>query len=110
VRAIKTHSPWEAGELNFQGVLLRDFLRDVGLEEADAVVFTGEDGYAQTIPKEDWEQWPVIIATRQDGELLDRRTQGPARVVYPIDDHPELDTADRKPRWVWTIKKIEAAN
>jgi len=61
------------------------------------------------IPREDWEKWPVILATRQDGEPLERRTQGPARVVYPIDDHPELNAADYKPRWVWTIKKIEAA-
>jgi len=108
LREVTTRSPWEAGELKLEGVLLRELLRLAGIENAEAVTVRAEDGYTQTIPREDWEKWPLILATRQDGEALTRRTQGPTRIVYPLNDYPELDTPDYKPRWIWTITSIEA--
>jgi hypothetical protein len=110
LRQVTTRSPWEAGELKFEGVLLRDVLRLAGMENAEAVTVRAEDGYRQTIPREDWEKWPLILATRQDGQALTKRTQGPTRIVYPLNDYPELDTPDYKPRWIWTITSIEATN
>jgi hypothetical protein len=105
---VTTPSPFETGQLTFEGVLFRDVLKLVGLEGADSVALRAVDEYVQIIPHEDWTEGPLLLATRQDGKLLTRRTQGPTRLVYPLNDYPAFDTPLRKPRWVWLIKTIES--
>ena len=105
---VVTPSPFETGQLTFEGVLFRDVLKLVGLEEEKSVTLRAIDEYTQVIPQEDWTEGPLLLATRQDGKLLTRRTQGPTRLVYPINDHPAFDTPVRKPRWVWLIETLEA--
>lgn len=100
LRRVRTRSPWEDGSFTFEGVLLRDVLKHAGLGDAKAVRVRASDDYIQTIPREDWVNAPVLLATRQDGQPMTRRMQGPTRIVYPLDDHPELDTPLHKPRWV----------
>ncbi|MER9403041.1 molybdopterin-dependent oxidoreductase [Mesorhizobium caraganae] len=107
---VVTTSPFENGQLIFQGVLFRDVLKSVGLEDRDSVTLRAVDEYVQVIPHEDWTEGPLLLATRQDGELLTRRTQGPTRLIYPLKDHPAFDTPIRKPRWIWLIKTIESGN
>ena len=107
---VVTTSPFENGQLTFQGVLFRDVLKSVGLEDRDSVTLRAVDEYVQVIPHEDWTEGPLLLATRQDGELLTRQTQGPTRLIYPLKDHPAFDTPIRKPRWIWLIKTIESGN
>ncbi|MBO6636868.1 MAG: molybdopterin-dependent oxidoreductase [Roseitalea sp.] len=107
LQQVVTTSPWEQGELTFQGVLFRDLLKLAGLDDAEAVLVRAVDNYTQTIPREDWQSGPLLLATRQDGIPLTRRTQGPTRIVYPLKDQPAYDTALRKPRWVWMLASIE---
>lgn len=109
LKRITTDSPWEKGRLVFEGILFRDFLKEVGLDDADAVLVRAADNYSQTIPKEDWIDGPLLLATRQDGEPLTLRTQGPTRLIYPLLDRPEYDTDVHKRRWVWAITSIERA-
>ncbi|AZO00729.1 hypothetical protein EJ066_28525 [Mesorhizobium sp. M9A.F.Ca.ET.002.03.1.2] len=104
---VTTPSPFEKGQLTFEGVLFRDMLKLFGLEDKDSVTLRAVDDYVQIIPQEDWTEGPLLLATRQDGKLLTRRTQGPTRLVYPLNDHPAFDTPIRKPRWVWLIKTLE---
>jgi hypothetical protein len=108
--SVTTGSPFEEGQLTFQGVLFRDALRLIGLEGEKSVTIRAEDDYVQIIPSEDWTEGPLLLATRQDGRLLTRRTQGPTRLVYPVNDYPAFDTPVRKPRWIWLIKTIEVGN
>ncbi|RVD33251.1 hypothetical protein EN741_32460 [Mesorhizobium sp. M4B.F.Ca.ET.019.03.1.1] len=108
--SVSTPSPFEKGQLAFQGVLFRDVVKLVGLEGESSVVLRAADDYVQVIPKEDWTDGPLLLATRQDGELLTRRTQGPTRLIYPLDDYPAFDTPVRKPRWIWLIKTIAPGN
>jgi len=104
---VVTPSPYEKGELTFEGVLFRDVLKLVGLD-GDSVTLRATDDYVQIVPREDWTTGPLLLATRQDGKLLTRRTQGPTRLVYPLNDHPTFNTPVHKPRWIWLIKTIEA--
>ncbi|RWP08253.1 MAG: hypothetical protein EOQ99_06070 [Mesorhizobium sp.] len=104
---VTTASPFEKGQLTFEGVLFRDVLKLVGLEGEDSVVLRAVDEYVQIIPRQDWTEGPLLLATRQNGKLLTRRTQGPTRLVYPLNDHPAFDTPVHKPRWVWLIKTLE---
>jgi hypothetical protein len=105
-----TPSPYEKGELTFEGVLFRDALKLVGLDGEESVTLRAADDYVQIIPREDWTVGPLLLATRQDGKLLTRRTQGPTRLVYPLNDHPAFATPVHKPRWIWLIKTLEAGS
>lgn len=102
-----TDSPWEKGQQEFEGVLFRDVLELMQLEDADAVVVRAIDNYAQRIPRKDWADFPALLALRSNGVFLTRRNQGPARLVYPVLDYPELNNPVHKTRWVWLIKTIE---
>lgn len=102
-----TDSPWEKGQQEFEGVLFRDVLALMQLENADAVVVRAIDNYAQRIPRKDWVDFPALLALRSNGDFLTRRNQGPARLVYPVLDFPELNNPVHNNRWVWLIKSIE---
>ncbi len=106
---LRTDSPWEDGEQLFEGVLLRDALAYLNLDTADAVIIRAVDDYSQRIPREDWDNYPVMLALRENGSFLTRRNQGPTRLVYPVLDHPELDNPVHRNRWVWLIESIEPA-
>lgn len=107
LKRVMTVSPWEKGELIFEGILFREFLEKVGLGDAKSVRVTATDNYTQTIPRKDWIDGPLLLATRQNGKPLTLRTQGPTRLVYPLLDHPQYDTDVHKRRWVWAITTIE---
>ncbi|MGP9821584.1 molybdopterin-dependent oxidoreductase [Salinarimonas sp. NSM] len=91
----------------FQGPLLADVLALIGADGVDAVVLRGADGYGARIPREDWERWPLVLATRAHGEPLGIRERGPARLIYPMHRHPELDDRIYIDRSVWLLAEIE---
>jgi hypothetical protein len=103
---VTTESPWEKGKLTFEGVLLSDVVEYLGLGDAGALRVRALDDYSQDIPRQDWGDKPLILATRQDGKPLARRTQGPSRLVYPLSEYPGYDSAVHDARWVWLIKNI----
>lgn len=102
-----TDSPWEQGQQEFEGVLFRDVLALMQLQDAEAVLVRAIDNYAQRIPRKDWADFPALLALRSGGEFLTRRDQGPARLVYPVLEYPELSNPVHRNRWVWLIKSIE---
>jgi hypothetical protein len=104
---VTTKSPWEAGEFTFEGVLFSDVIEHLGLADASAIRVQAVDDYTQDIPREDWLDKPLILATRQDGIPLTRRMQGPTRLIYPLAEYPAYDARLQDPRWVWLIKTIE---
>lgn len=107
--SLRTDSPWEEGEQLFEGVLLRDALAYLNLDDADAIIVRAADEYSQRIPREDWHKYPLLLAMRENGSFLTRRSQGPTRLVYPVLEHPELDNPVHRNRWVWLIQSIERA-
>lgn len=104
---VTTQSPWEKGELTFEGVLFGDVVAHLGLGEAKAIRVRALDGYVQVIPRGDWLARPLLLATRQDGEPLVRRTQGPTRLVYPLGAYEDYRPMVQDARWVWLITTLE---
>jgi hypothetical protein len=104
---VTTKSPWEEGELTFEGVLFSDVVEYLGFGDAKALRIRALDDYTQDIPRQDWVAKPLILATRQDGKPLTRRTQGPSRLVYPLSEYPDYNATVQDERWIWVIKSIE---
>jgi hypothetical protein len=104
---VRTTSPWEVGTLTFEGPLFRDVVNYLGLADARAVILRAADGFTAEIPRTDWLDGPMLLATRREGKLLTRRDQGPTRVVYPQVDHPAYADPAYKSRWIWLIVSLE---
>jgi hypothetical protein len=96
---------WPAAH-RFEGPLLRDVLKAAGVTGGTIQPFA-LDGYAAEIPYSDLERWPVILALKSDGRWLPVGGAGPAWVIYPRDDFPELAKEDDL-KWVWGAFHIRA--
>lgn len=102
--AVTTDYP-QGGRLHkFEGPLLRDVLKAAGAQ-GRAVKILAIDGYNQEIPMSEIEQWPVLLAVKQDGAYIPLGGFGPTRIVFPRRDVPAL--ADRNDdKWVWAVVQI----
>lgn len=87
------------------GPLVRDLLKAAGLE-GSKVVAKALDGYEMDIPMSDMTDFDVIAATRVDGKPLSVRDRGPAWIVYPNVDRPDLKDALYEARSVWQVKEL----
>lgn len=89
-----------------RGPLIRDLLKAAGLsgERAFAVAL---DKYEVDIPMSDFETYDVIAAIEVDGKAISVRNKGPAWIVYPTVDHPELgENPVYETRSIWQLKEI----
>ena len=101
-----TRTPWHDSPQTFTGVRLSDLLTAVGSQSRSMVAY-GLDDYHFTISDLDIDQYPVMIAYRQNGNPISVRSLGPLRIIMPYDDHPELLTPLNESRSVWQLVKLE---
>jgi hypothetical protein len=87
--------------------LLSDVLNLGGLAAAAAIRVRARDGFSQVLPRRDWTQWPIILATRRDGKMMTPRNKGPYRIIYPRNLSVELADPLYRLRWVWLVESIE---
>jgi hypothetical protein len=106
---VTTSTFWPNNDGTYEGPLLSNVLKRSGLADAAAVRISALDGFSQVMPQKDWRQWPVLLATRRDGQPLSISNKGPLRVIYPRDMAPELDDSMYRLRWVWLVNSIEPA-
>ncbi len=87
------------------GPLMRDLLAEAGIdgEVADA---TALDKYETEVPLADFRKFNVIAAIELDGARLSVREKGPAWIVYPRSDVPELADAIYEQRSVWQLHEV----
>ena len=103
---VTTSTYWPSDDGTYEGVLLRDLLSAAGLANATHINVVARDGFTQTIPREDWTRWPVMLATRKNGAALGVRDKGPLRIVYPRDMDPALHNEQYRLRWIWMVTRI----
>lgn len=89
----------------FKGFLMRDLLSEHGAT-GDTVVALALNDYRMEIPVSDFEDFDVIGALYQDGRALSPRDKGPVWIVYPRDDHAELQDIRYDTRWVWQLSTL----
>lgn len=106
VTKLKTSTAWTTGESEFEGVLARDLLEAVGAE-GTVVIATALNDYVASIPLRELYDYPVLLAFRMDGRDLELRDKGPIWIVYPRDQHKELNNSLVDKNWVWQLSDLE---
>ena len=106
VATVTTSTAWTEGVSVFEGVRLADVLDRVGAS-GETLTAVALNDYAAELPAEDSRTWPVILAYSRDGKSLSVRDKGPLWIVYPRDDHPELQSDTHNGKWVWQLKAIK---
>lgn len=96
-----TTTKWTDGEQTFEGVLLRDLISALGAE-GKTLTATALNDYQVEIPASDADEYPVLLATKQNGKAMRVRNKGPIWIIYP-DDAP--DNA-RFHRMIWQLRKL----
>jgi hypothetical protein len=104
---VRTSTVWTDGVKDFEGPLVRDVLAAVGVDRATEVTASALNDYAVVIPAADFDKYGVILALRMDGRELLAKDKGPAWIVYPRDDNPELRDARYDNRWVWQLNRLQ---
>lgn len=102
------NDPWLDAENTYTGVLISDLHKVLGSSgAATSMRFTALDDYQVDISLEEAEKWPILLATRTNGEYMDIENSGPTRVIFPFDAFPDIDQVEYKPIWIWNIKSVE---
>lgn len=103
---IVTATPFLPGEVTFDGVLLRDLLTAAHLASAK-LVMTALNDYRVEVPASDAANYDVIVAYKVDGKYIRVRDKGPFWLIYPMDQHPELQNEATATKMIWQMKSIE---
>ncbi|TVP94828.1 MAG: hypothetical protein EA338_12540 [Roseinatronobacter sp.] len=93
------------GTPHFEGFLIRDLLA-AHQAEGEVVVARALNDYQMEIPLSDFDEFDVIGALSMDGAPLSPRDKGPIWIVYPRDDHRELQDIRYDTRWVWQLVSL----
>lgn len=105
---VATRTSFNDGMVAYRGPLMRDVLTALGLPDARSVFCVAANDYSVEIPTRDFYDWDVILAMEADGTPLPPRETGPLWVIYPVSDHPELDSRLYNQRLIWQLVRIEA--
>lgn len=103
---IETHTSVTDGVKRFEGFLLRDLLTGLGAS-GNVIRASAINDYIVEIPISDLERFDVIVAHSMDGEPLSPHDKGPLWMVYPRDQHPELQDIRYDYRWVWQLNVLD---
>jgi hypothetical protein len=104
---IRTRTEFTDGVTEFVGPLARDAIASIGVGTATKVHLVAANDYAIDIPLSDLTDYDVILALRTDGKRLTIRDKGPIWLMYPLDDHAELQDPMYNNRLIWQLTVIE---
>lgn len=104
---VQTKNDYIDATKTFEGPSLRKLLESVDLKPSHAITLTALNDYRVTIPAEDVLNYDVIIAVLMDGERMSVREKGPFWVIYPMDQHPELQEPKFNDRLIWQLSSVE---
>lgn len=103
----RTSTEWTDGAPEFSGPLARDVIASVGVGDATTAVLIAANDYAIEVPIDELLKYDVILATSVDGKRLSLRDKGPIWVMYPRDQHKELQDPMFNGRLIWQMVRIE---
>jgi hypothetical protein len=104
---IRTRTEFTDGVVEFVGPLARDAVAMIKTGTATSVHLVAANDYAIDIPLSDLINYDVILAMQADGKRLTIRDKGPIWLMYPLDDHVELQDSLYNIRLIWQLTRIE---
>jgi|SRR5690625_3849667 len=103
---IRTHTVVTDGSIEFEGVWMRDVLAQAPVR-GDEVIAIALNDYRINIPTRDFDDFDVLLAWVADGKVLEAHNKGPFWIIYPRDDHQELQDIRYDTRWVWQLLQLQ---
>jgi len=91
----------------FEGVTFTELLSKYSITASSLRIYALDD-YSYTLPVEELLKYKVILAFRKNDKVIPVSDLGPFAVIYPRDQHPELNKLDVNAKTVWQINRIEA--
>ena len=104
---VMTENEFVDGMNTFTGPLARVVLKQTNDVTAESVKMIAANNYEIEVPVEDFRNYNVIFATRQNGALFSRRDKGPIWLIYPMSDHSELRDSTYNSRLIWQLVRME---
>lgn len=104
---VRTSTEFTDGVVEFIGPLARDAVASIKTGAATSVHLVAANDYAIDIPLSDIFEYDVILAMQANGVRLTRRDKGPIWLMYPIDDHAELQDPAYTIRLIWQLTVME---
>lgn len=102
--SLETATEWTPSQI-FEGVLLRDILELVDAS-GDSIRAIALNDYEATIPVSDVDRYQVLLALRQEGELMRVRDKGPIWIIYPLDEHDAALATSNNGKMVWQLTRL----
>ncbi|MGB3391364.1 MAG: molybdopterin-dependent oxidoreductase [Pseudaminobacter sp.] len=94
------------GVRRFDGFLMRDLLERVGAQ-GTTITATALNDYVVDIDIEEFDRFDVLVAYEMDGAPLLPGDKGPLWIVYPRDQHAELQDIRYDYRWIWQLRRLD---
>lgn len=105
-RTLRTSTSWTDGVQTFEGFLARDLMKAVGAK-GTSVRATALNDYTIKIPLADFFKYDVLFAMKMNGKILTRRDKGPIWIIYPRDQHRELQNQKVDAKWIWQLVRLQ---
>lgn len=104
-RTLAITTSWTDGIQNFSGATMRDLMETVGAK-GKTVEAVALNDYTYTIEIEDFSLYPVILATKLNGNILKVRDKGPLWIIYPLDRFTDIERNSIERRMVWQLRHL----
>jgi hypothetical protein len=91
----------------FTGVEFIDLLTKFSIHKGTTIRVFAMDDYSYSIPVSELFKYHTILAYKKNHEYINTSDLGPYAIIFPRDEHPELNIQDINAKTVWQIKKIE---
>ncbi|WP_025675357.1 molybdopterin-dependent oxidoreductase [Salinivibrio socompensis] len=104
---LDTHTPWTQGLQKFKGVRLSTLLDHANVPRFQEITLRSMNRYQSQLAWDDIRQYQPIIAFERNGQPMTIRTLGPLWLIFPLDDHPQLQSERFHQAMVWQLTNIE---
>ena len=99
--------PYRFEEVTYTGVLMKDLTKYLGVSESSETFhIVALDDYRVDLTFVDIERWPVLLATRSNGEYMTVENSGPTRIIFPYGFY-NIDPVRYNDLWIWNIKSMQ---
>lgn len=93
--------------VTYAGVLMSNFKDYLQVSEsAKNFHIVALDDYQVDLSFDEIEKWPILLATRSNGEYMNVEKSGPTRIVFPYDSF-DIDPVRYNDLWIWNIESMQ---